>query len=90
MFISAHGTACIDTKTGKTIWKRGPDDPELQCNHLRGPGSSVVIYKEMLLLTYDGVDHQFIAALNKTTGKTIWKTDRNLTYEIDLNDGDWR
>ena len=34
---------------------------------------------DLLFLTYDGVDHQFVAALEKETGKTRWLTRR--TYK---------
>ena len=31
----SYGTACLDTATGKTLWKR----TDLPCRHYRGPGS---------------------------------------------------
>ncbi|MEX2216292.1 MAG: PQQ-binding-like beta-propeller repeat protein [Phycisphaeraceae bacterium] len=73
----SYGTACIDTKTFKTLWTRR----DLPCRHYRGPGSSVVIYKNLLLLTMDGVDVQYLVALNKKTGETVWKTDRTTDYD---------
>ena len=33
----SHGTACLDTATGKVLWQRR----DLPCNHWRGPASSV-------------------------------------------------
>jgi outer membrane protein assembly factor BamB len=66
------GTACIDTATGKTLWSR----QDLECNHHRGAGSSPILYRNLLILTFDGFDVQYLAALDKTTGKTAWKTDR--------------
>lgn len=66
------GTACLSTKDGSVIWKR--DD--LNCEHVQGPASSPLIYKNMLILHLEGTDVQYIAALDKTTGKTIWKTER--------------
>lgn len=76
------GTAALDTKTGKTLWKRH----DLPCNHYRGPGSSPVVYKNLLILTFDGHDLQYVIALDKNTGKTVWKKDRNIPYSSD--DGD--
>ncbi len=67
-----YGTACIETQTAKIVWKR----EDLFCNHVQGPGSSPVLYKNMLILHYEGTDTFFIIALDKTTGKTIWKTER--------------
>ncbi len=42
----------------------------------------------MLILTFDGYDVQYLAALDKTTGKTVWKTDRNITTYKDNKNGD--
>ncbi len=78
----AYGTACLDTKTGQTIWERR----DLECDHFRGPGSSPVVYHGMLYLTFDGFDVQYITALDKMTGKTVWRKDRNIDYGT--TDGD--
>jgi outer membrane protein assembly factor BamB len=72
----SYGTACLDTATGKAIWKR--DD--LPCRHYRGPASSLVLYRNLLILTMDGVDVQYHAALDKLTGQTLWKTDRSVVW----------
>ncbi len=76
MHFGAYGTACLDTKTGATIWSR--DD--MQCDHFRGPGSSPVVYGDLLYLTFDGYDHQYLTALNKYTGETVWKRDRGIDF----------
>ena len=70
------GTACLDTASGDVIWKR--DD--LHCRHYRGPSSSLVLYRDLVILTMDGVDVQYHAALDKLTGKTVWKTDRSVAW----------
>ncbi len=80
----APGTACLDTKTGKTLWAR----QDLPCNHFRGPGSSPILYGDLLILTFDGFDFQYVAALDKRTGETVWRTDRNIEYGTD--DGDMK
>lgn len=67
-----YGTACLRTSDGSVVWKR--DD--LNCEHVQGPGSSPIIFKDMLILHIEGTDVQYITALDKKTGKTIWKTDR--------------
>ena len=66
------GTACLRTNDGKVVWKRN----DLNCEHVQGPASSPVIYKNMLILHLEGTDVQYIVALDKSTGKTIWKSDR--------------
>jgi outer membrane protein assembly factor BamB len=78
----SYGTACLNTKTGKKIWER----LDLECDHWRGPGSSPVIYNGLLYLTFDGYDVQYITALDKLTGKTVWKKDRNVDFGT--TDGD--
>ena len=71
-----YGTACLDTATGKTRWAR----TDLHCDHSMGPGSSVLLLGELLILTLDGTDVQYLIALNKTTGKTVWKTNRSTDF----------
>ena len=66
------GTACIKTSDGSIVWRR----TDLKCNHVQGPGSSPVIYKNLLILHYEGVDIRFIVALDKSSGKEIWRTER--------------
>src|SRR5262245_55807871 len=78
------GTACIDTKTFKTIWER----TDLKCDHFRGPGSSPVLWGDLLFLTFDGHDAQYVIALNKKDGSTAWKKDRKIDWQTD--DGDYK
>jgi len=69
------GTACIDTETGRKIWERRDLSPDY---YDVGPASSPILYKNLLVLTCDGAatNRQFVAALDKTTGRTVWRTDR--------------
>ncbi len=78
----AYGTACLDTQTGRKIWERR----DLECDHFRGPGSSPVVHGGLLYLTFDGFDQQYITALDKFTGKTVWKKDRGIDFGT--TDGD--
>jgi outer membrane protein assembly factor BamB len=82
----AHGTAAIDTATGKKIWERR----DLKCDHFRGPGSSPVIVDDLLVLTFDGFDFQYLIALDKYTGDTVWKRDRNITTYDHQENGDYK
>jgi len=72
----AHGTACLDTTSGKILWEQR----ELKCDHFRGPGSSPFLYGNLIILTFDGFDVQYLAALDKNTGKTVWRKDRGIKY----------
>ena len=78
----AHGTACLDTQTAKILWTR----QDLPCNHWRLPASSPILFEDLLILTFDGHDLQYLVALDKQTGKNVWKRDRNIAYKSD--DGD--
>lgn len=87
------GTACLDTKTFEVIWQR----TDFECNHFRGAGSSPVLFEDLLLMHFDGSDHQFVVGLDKKTGDTKWLTKRSIDYmDIDPKtgkpeaDGDWR
>jgi outer membrane protein assembly factor BamB len=72
----APGTAALDAKTGKVLWERR----DFECNHFRGAGSSPIIFGNLLLLHFDGSDHQFLVALDKRTGKTVWRTERSVDF----------
>jgi len=72
----SYGTACLDTTTDKVVWQR----QDLPCRHYRGPSSSPVLFGDSLILTMDGVDFQYLVALDKQTGKTLWKTDRSVAW----------
>ena len=65
------GTVCIDSATGKILWQRS-----LPVDHHHGPGSSAIVYKNLLVLVRDGRDEQYIIALDTRTGETVWKTNR--------------
>lgn len=67
----AYGTACVDSETGKILWKE-----QLVIDHQVGPGSSPILVQDLLVLVRDGRDLRYVAALDKKTGKTVWKTDR--------------
>jgi outer membrane protein assembly factor BamB len=88
----SYGTACLDTATGKPLWERR----DLVCRHFRGPGSSAILFEDLLILTFDGVDVEYLAALDKKTGKTVWKTDRTTKWnDLDaqgkpVREGDFR
>ena len=86
------GTAAIDTRSGKVIWERR----DLECNHFRGPGSSPILFRNLLIMHFDGIDVQYVIALDKDTGKTVWKTPRSIDFkDLDATgkpkgDGDFR
>lgn len=76
------GTACLDTATGQVLWTR----QDLLCDHYRGPGSSPILFRDLFIVHFDGFDVQYVVALDKRTGETVWKVDRSLDYSTE--DGD--
>jgi outer membrane protein assembly factor BamB len=75
-FVYVHfgstGTACLSTIDGSVVWKRS----DWKVDHVQGPGSSPVIFKDLLILHIEGIDRQYIVALNKRNGETIWQVER--------------
>jgi outer membrane protein assembly factor BamB len=68
----ASGTVCVDTESGRVLWTNNT----LRINHENGPGSSAILWRDLVIFHMDGSDRQFVAALNKQTGALAWKTDR--------------
>jgi outer membrane protein assembly factor BamB len=69
----SYGTICLDIGTQKIDWV----NTELSVMHENGPGGSPVVIENCVVFHMDGSDKQFIVALDKTTGKVAWKTDRS-------------
>jgi outer membrane protein assembly factor BamB len=67
------GTACIETATGKVLWA----NRELRLDHMNGPGSTPIVWNGLLIVNCDGIDVQFVAALDTATGRLAWKTARS-------------
>ena len=74
----SYGTACLNTASGKVIWRR----QNLKCQHRVGPASSPVVSGDSLFLQFDGVDVQYVVALNKANGKTLWRKKRAVQSDI--------
>ncbi len=87
-----YGTARLNPATGEKVWERR----DINARHYRGPGSSPTLHGDLLILTFDGIDQQYVTALDKKTGTTVWKTNRTTDYgDLDAEgkptrDGDMR
>lgn len=68
----SYGTACVRTNDGSIAWKR----TDLKYDHSPEQGASPILYRNLLILHVEDTDKQYIAALNKRTGKTIWIKER--------------
>jgi outer membrane protein assembly factor BamB len=71
LHFGAFGTACI-TQSGEIVWKTRLEYD----NGQHGTGGSPIIYEDLLILSCDGNDVQFVVALDKATGKVRWKKMR--------------
>jgi len=71
LHFGAYGTACI-TQSGEIVWKTKLEYD----NGQHGPGGSPVLYDDLLIVSCDGLDQQFVVALDKATGKVRWKKQR--------------
>lgn len=65
------GTAALD-RSGKTIWK----NQQLRYAHGHGGGGSPALAGDLLVISCDGTDQQYVVALDKNTGEVRWKTVR--------------
>jgi outer membrane protein assembly factor BamB len=91
-----YGTCCLDSATGKPLWERGKISAEKRqwersksdfpCDHFRGPGASPILVGNHLILTFDGYDVQYVVALDKNSGKTVWKKDREIAKPVPNGD----
>ena len=72
VYFGSSGLTCFDF-AGNKVWENrfGPFPNEW------GSASSPVLYGEMLLLNVDTDGEDFLLAVNKNTGKNIWKTSRS-------------
>ncbi len=85
LHFGSYLTTCLDTATGATLWRR----TDLPCDHFRGPGSSPILFENLLIVHFDGADHQYVVAFDKRTGDTAWKTDRSNDFGGTTN-GDFK
>ncbi len=69
----SYGTVCIETNTGEIVWSNS----DLKVDHATGPGSSPILWNNLVIFSHDGMDRQSIVALDKSSGKVAWRTDRS-------------
>lgn len=67
----AYGTWCLDADSKEVAWDR-----KFVVDHSVGPGSSPIIDGGNVILVCDGIDEQYVAAVNLETGADVWKTNR--------------
>jgi outer membrane protein assembly factor BamB len=70
----AYGTACLDAADAAVVWKSRPFD----FDHEHGPGSSPIVYRDLLIVNFDGAAERFVAAFDRETGELEWKAPRSV------------
>lgn len=70
----SRGVYCLDMD-GKILWQRDLAQKTIRAGF--GEGGSPALVGELLIVLVDHEGPSFIAALNKDTGKTVWKQDRD-------------
>ncbi len=65
------GTAAL-SRAGKILWT----NQELRYEHGHGPGGSPALAGELLVISCDGTDRQYVVALDKNTGEIRWRKNR--------------
>jgi outer membrane protein assembly factor BamB len=73
-YFGSRGVYCLDMK-GRPVWER--DLGEMRTRRGFGEGSSPALYGDTAVINWDHEGQSFIVALDKTTGKTKWKLDRD-------------
>ena len=66
----AYGTACLSSD-GQILWRT-----QLKYEHAHGPGGSPTLFGDLLIVSCDGTDVQYVVALDKQTGQIRWKQSR--------------
>jgi outer membrane protein assembly factor BamB len=75
-----YGTAGLDTTTGEVLWRNRDHVIE----HQGGPGSSPVLFEDLLIFPCDGADRQYVVALDKQTGRERWRQERSAPQRDDV------
>jgi outer membrane protein assembly factor BamB len=73
-FFGSRGLHCYDLQ-GNLKWQK--DFGRMQIKMTFGEGSSPALYKDILVVNWDHEGESFITALDKNTGKTLWKNPRD-------------
>ncbi|MFC2157355.1 PQQ-binding-like beta-propeller repeat protein [Acidobacteriota bacterium] len=73
-YFGSRGIYCLDLE-GKLKWEK--DFGQMSKRNSFGEGASPALYGDKLIITWDHEEDSFIIALDKKTGKTIWKVERD-------------
>jgi len=72
-FFGSYGLYCLDVD-GELLWNT--DFGLMQSLHGHGEGASPALYADTLIINWDHEGGSFVAALDKRTGRQLWRVDR--------------
>lgn len=72
-FFGSHGLFCL-THNGDVVWEKNLG--QMHTKHGHGEGASPALHGSTLVINWDHEDDSFIVALDKATGKEIWRKPR--------------
>ena len=73
-FFGSRGLYCLDMD-GKVVWEKEMGDMDIRMDF--GEGSSPTLYGDKIILSWDHQGPSFMVAFDKTTGKELWRTERD-------------
>ena len=73
VYFGSFGLLAYDVD-GKELWKKPLPIP----NHYHGSAASPILANEMVLINCDEDEHPYLLAVDRDTGKTIWRQDRQV------------
>ena len=73
-FFGSRGLYCYDMQ-GNLIWEHDFGDLNIRLGF--GEGNSPALYGDKIIINWDHEGQSFITALDKRTGKQIWRTNRD-------------
>lgn len=80
------GTAALDERTGQKIW----ENRDLKVDHQNGPGGSISHFGDKIIIPCDGMDAQYEVALEKSSGRAAWRTERSAIPKLAKRPPDMR
>jgi len=73
-FFGSHGLYCLDMQ-GELIWSKQLGQMHSKRGH--GEGASPALFRQILIVNWDHEGQSFVVALNKSTGKELWRVQRD-------------
>jgi outer membrane protein assembly factor BamB len=73
-YFGSRGLYCYDLE-GRLVWEK--DLGDMQTRNQFGEGASPALFGDTLVVTWDHEGEDFVVALDKRTGKELWRRERD-------------